>query len=69
MNKQPFTMGEARIRLKISQPTLYRLINENKLKTYKIGRRRFTTETSINECVETLEKEMGPTSFTVKVAS
>lgn len=49
------TMSEAGEILRISQPVLYKLINENKLKTYKIGRRRFTTVQALNECISNLE--------------
>ena len=55
---QTKTMAEARELLRVSPPTLYRLINENKLKTYKVGRRRYTTTESINACIKTLELEM-----------
>ncbi|CAA9889974.1 DNA binding domain-containing protein, excisionase family [Candidatus Methylobacter favarea] len=54
------TMDEAREWLRISQPTLYKLINENKLKTYKIGRRRFTTIQELENFVRQQEDEAQP---------
>lgn len=53
-------MDEAREWLRISQPTLYKLINENKLKTYKIGRRRFTTIQELENFVRQQEDEAQP---------
>lgn len=41
----------------ISTPTLYDLINSGKLKTYKIGRKRYTTEVYISECIRTLTQQ------------
>jgi hypothetical protein len=38
----------------ISTPTLYCLINAGTLKTYKIGRKRYTTPGYIQECLEAL---------------
>jgi hypothetical protein len=38
----------------ISTPTLYNLINSGTLKTYKIGRGRYTTDVYIQECIRTL---------------
>jgi hypothetical protein len=39
---------------RISTPTLYGLINCGDLKTYKIGRKRYTTDAYIQECLRTL---------------
>jgi len=57
MVSQNKTMSEAKDWLRVSQPTLYRLINENKLKTYQIGRRRFTTVQELENCVRSLQLE------------
>lgn len=57
MDSKNRTMAEAKDWLRVSQPTLYRLINENKLKTYKIGRRRYTTVQALENCVKNLESE------------
>jgi predicted site-specific integrase-resolvase len=48
-------MVEARNALKISQPTLYKLIHAGKLPTYKIGRRRFTTTNAIADLMAALQ--------------
>lgn len=57
MQNPSLTMLEAQNRLKVSGPTLYKLISQNKLKTYKIGRRRFTTIESIEKLISSLENE------------
>lgn len=56
MKTKPKTMEEARDSLRVSPPTLYKLINSGKLKTYKIGRRRFTTDVALAELISDLEK-------------
>lgn len=40
--------------LKLSIPSGYRLVNSGVLKTYKVGKLRFTTSGYINECIEKL---------------
>lgn len=48
----PRTIEEARARLRISRPTIYQKIATGELKTYKIGRRRFTTDEFIDDFIE-----------------
>lgn len=38
----------------ISSPTLYNLINDGLLKTYKVGTRRYTTVAYVEECILSL---------------
>jgi excisionase family DNA binding protein len=57
MQTQPLTMLEAIDKLKVSTPTLYKLINTKKLTTYKVGRRRYTTVDAINKLISDLENE------------
>lgn len=46
--------------LGVSPPTGYkRLISTGKLKTYKIGRRRYTTDEAVEKCRRGLFDEMG----------
>lgn len=51
------TMDEAMVALKISRKTIYELINSQKLRTYKIGSRRYCTHQAIIECQKLLEEE------------
>lgn len=46
-------------RLNISHPTGYRLINAGKLRSFKIGRKRYTTPEAIDDCIAALEREQG----------
>ena len=46
------TIEEARTRLKVSRPTVYKKIASGELKTYMIGRRRFTTDEFIDAFIE-----------------
>lgn len=48
----PRTIEDARTRLQVSRPTLYQKIASGELKTYKIGRRRFTTDEFIDAFIE-----------------
>jgi excisionase family DNA binding protein len=48
----PRTIEDARTRLQVSRPTLYQKIATGELKTYKIGRRRFTTDEFIDAFIE-----------------
>ena len=43
------TALEACFKLKITQPTLYELINSGKLRSYKIGRHRYITDDAIRD--------------------
>ncbi len=46
------TIEEARERLRVSRPTIYKKIAAGELKTYKIGRRRFTTDEFLDAFIE-----------------
>jgi excisionase family DNA binding protein len=48
----PRTIEEARERLRVSRPTVYQKIATGELKTYKVGRRRFTTDEFIDAFIE-----------------
>lgn len=48
----PRTIEDARQRLRVSRPTLYQKIASGELKTYKVGRRRFTTDEFIDAFID-----------------
>lgn len=48
----PRTIEEARLRLQVSRPTLYAKIATGELRTYKVGRRRFTTDEFLDAFIE-----------------
>ena len=48
----PLSVNEAMECLRVSRPTFYSLISSGQLKTYKVGRRRFTTAEYIDEFIE-----------------
>ena len=52
-----YTMEETIGVLRTSRATLYELIQRQKLRTYKIGKRRYCTHDAILECQHTLEAE------------
>lgn len=52
-----YAMEEAMDALRISRATIYDLVNNGKLRTYKIGRRRFCTHDAIIQCQHALEEE------------
>ncbi|MEQ8206326.1 MAG: helix-turn-helix domain-containing protein [Woeseia sp.] len=55
-----YTIQEARHLLGgVSQATIYKLINNGKLRTYRQGRRRFVSGDAIAEYVRTAERETG----------
>ena len=47
-----YTKAEAAELLKVSQHTIHNLVVLGKLRSTKIGRRRFFTESHINELIE-----------------
>ena len=55
----PRTIEDARLRLQISRPTLYQKIATGELKTYKVGRRRFTTDEFIDAFIERAAERAG----------
>lgn len=54
---KPGSLKIAAERIGMSLPTLYKLIDEGKLKTYHVGRAHRVTEASITECIAKLEAE------------
>ncbi len=52
-----YTMNESMDALRTSRATLYDLIQKQKLRTYKIGRRRYCTHDALVECQHALEAE------------
>ena len=52
-----YTMNESMVALRTSRATLYELIQKQKLRTYKIGRRRYCTHDALVECQRALEAE------------
>jgi len=51
------TINEAIQELKSNRKTVYSLINSGLLKTYKLGRRRYTTDRAIQDCIIALQKK------------
>ncbi|MFC1690404.1 helix-turn-helix domain-containing protein [Pseudomonadota bacterium] len=49
---QDFTVQEASALFKVTNPTIYKMINEGRLKTYLIGRSRRITHESIQRLRE-----------------
>ena len=45
--------------LPVARPTLYELINSGQLRTFKVGRRRFVTDTALSEFFERREQAVG----------
>jgi hypothetical protein len=43
--------------LKVSIPSGYALVNSGKLRTYKVGRNRYTTTSYIQDCINKLTTE------------
>lgn len=56
-SKVTYSVNDMMSALCISRKTLYDLINEQKLRTYKIGRRRFCTHEALLECQHQLEAD------------
>lgn len=54
---KPGTLKRAAERIGVSLPTIYKLIHDGKLKTYKVGRARRVTDEAIAECIAALEAE------------
>ena len=58
MNSQvSYTVNDMMSVLHVSRATLYTLIQDQKLRTYKIGRRRYCTHEALIEMQRDLEKE------------
>lgn len=54
---KPGTIQHAAARIGVSIPTVYKLIHQGRLRTFKIGRARRVTEEAIGECVAALEAQ------------
>ncbi|RLW63588.1 MAG: hypothetical protein B6D73_15220 [gamma proteobacterium symbiont of Stewartia floridana] len=52
-----YSINEMMSTLGISRGTLYDLINDGLLRTYKIGKRRFCTHEALLECQHKLESD------------
>ncbi|MCP3869432.1 MAG: helix-turn-helix domain-containing protein [Gammaproteobacteria bacterium] len=52
-----YTMNETMRQLRISRATLYELIQSQKLRTYKIGRRRYCTRDALLDMQQDLEND------------
>ena len=50
---QDFTVQEASTLFKVTNPTIYRMLNEGKLKSYVIGRSRRITHESVEHLRQT----------------
>lgn len=57
MNSKNRTMPEAAEWFGVTPPTIYKLISAGKLRTFKVGRRRFTTDEALEQCRKQLERE------------
>lgn len=55
--KLAFSMNDAALSLDISRPTLYKLIRNQDLRTYRVGKRRFCTRDALVECQHELEAD------------
>ena len=56
---QLLNINQACERLNLGRWSVYKLINQNRLKTVKIGKRRLVTMSAIRAFIETLEVEGG----------
>ncbi|MCK2213682.1 helix-turn-helix domain-containing protein [Actinomadura sp. ATCC 31491] len=54
MNDLVLTVDEAAARLRVSRWTLYTLIRSDRLRSFKVGRRRLIEVEALNECIKTL---------------
>ena len=53
------SINQACERLNLGRWSIYKLINQNRLKTVKLGRRRLVTMSAIRAFIENLEAEGG----------
>lgn len=53
-------MRDACTALNVSKPSLYALINEGRLKTFLVGKRRLTTPALLEQCVAALAANDAP---------
>lgn len=54
---RPGTMAYAASKLGVSLPTVYRLVRDGRLRTYRIGRAQRCTDEAIRDCIARLEAE------------
>jgi excisionase family DNA binding protein len=59
---KPQSVEYACMKIGISRPTLYDLMNSGKLRTYKVGRARRISDEAIRACVALLEAETAKAS-------
>lgn len=51
-NTEYFDLKQTAEKMRISRPTLMKLIKEEKLKTHRVGKRHLVTQKQIDECVQ-----------------
>ena len=56
--KKVHSIAGAEHELNVSHATMYGLIKENKIKTYKVGRRRYVSDEALNDFIRAREAEM-----------
>lgn len=56
--KPAYSMLETERALTISHATLYELIRQEQIRTFKIGRRRYVSREALNDFISAKEKEM-----------
>jgi excisionase family DNA binding protein len=54
---RPGSLKYAAMRIGVSLPTLYKLIDEKKLRTYHIGRAHRVSDEAISDCIASLERD------------
>lgn len=58
-SRKAMPISEGLQRLGISHPTGYREIHAGRLRTFKIGRRRYITDEALDEYIKQRERETG----------
>lgn len=56
--RRAYSIAGAEQQLEVSHATIYELIKEKKLKTYKVGRRRYVSGEALNDFIRAREAEM-----------
>lgn len=54
---RPGSLPFAAAKIRVSVPTVYRLIRQGYLRTYRVGRAHRCTDEAIADCIRTLESE------------
>lgn len=57
IERQTLTVAEVARALGITHPTVYSQIHAGRLRSFKIGRRRFITRQALNEFIALMERE------------